>query len=82
MGPVSAVAGPFAARLSTAPHKSGSSDRYFISSIVYQSLVVERAFFADINRAAPRADLTILVDANDAPLGGHGVHDPNPVLIQ
>jgi thymidylate kinase len=40
------------------------SDRYVMSSIVYQSLLVERAFVADINRAAPRADLTILVDVD------------------
>jgi len=48
----------------TLAHKSVISDRYVMSSIVYQSLVVERAFVADINRAAPRADLTILVDVD------------------
>jgi dTMP kinase len=38
------------------------SDRYLLSSLVYQSLNVPRDFVATINREAPHADLTILVD--------------------
>jgi dTMP kinase len=38
------------------------SDRYVLSSIVYQSLVVDRSFVVAINQHAPPADLTILVD--------------------
>lgn len=40
------------------------TDRYVMSSIVYQSLTVDRAFVADINRFARPADLTILVDVD------------------
>jgi dTMP kinase len=38
------------------------SDRYVLSSIVYQSLRVPRDFVVTINSHAPHADLTILVD--------------------
>ena len=38
------------------------TDRYVLSSLVYQSLGVPRDFVATINRFAPPADLTILVD--------------------
>jgi dTMP kinase len=38
------------------------SDRYVLSSIVYQSLTVDRSFLVAINQHAPPADLTILVD--------------------
>jgi len=44
--------------------KSVITDRYVMSSIVYQSLRVQRAFVADINRFARPADLTILVDVD------------------
>lgn len=40
------------------------TDRYVMSSIVYQSLAVDRAFVAEINRYARPADLTILVDVD------------------
>ena len=49
------------------PHlgeRSVITDRYVMSSIVYQSLAVDRAFVADINRLARPADLTILVDVD------------------
>jgi dTMP kinase len=42
--------------------RSVISDRYVLSSIVYQSLVVDRSFVLSINQHAPPADLTILVD--------------------
>jgi dTMP kinase len=42
--------------------RSVISDRYLLSSLVYQSLVVDRSFVAAINQHAPPADLTILVD--------------------
>lgn len=45
-------------------HQSVISDRYVMSSIVYQSLAVERAFVAEINRFARTPDLTILVDVD------------------
>jgi dTMP kinase len=38
------------------------TDRYVLSSIVYQSLGVDRQFVAQINQFAPPADLTILLD--------------------
>lgn len=38
------------------------TDRYVLSSLVYQSLSVPRDFVATINQLAPPADLTILVD--------------------
>jgi dTMP kinase len=38
------------------------TDRYRLSSLVYQSLSVERALVVEINRRAPPADLTLLVD--------------------
>jgi dTMP kinase len=38
------------------------TDRYLLSSLVYQSLAVPRDFVAAINAHAPHADLTILVD--------------------
>lgn len=38
------------------------SDRYLLSSLVYQTLAVPRAFVAEINRFAPEPDLTLLVD--------------------
>ena len=44
--------------------KSVITDRYVMSSIVYQSLAVERAFVAEINRFARPADLTVLVDVD------------------
>lgn len=44
--------------------RSVITDRYVMSSIVYQSLAVEREFVADINRFARPADLTILVDVD------------------
>ena len=44
--------------------RSVITDRYVMSSIVYQSLAVERGFVADINRFARPADLTILVDVD------------------
>ncbi len=44
--------------------RSVITDRYVMSSIVYQSLVIDRAFVADINRFARPADLTILVDVD------------------
>jgi dTMP kinase len=44
--------------------RSVISDRYVMSSIVYQSLGVDRAFVAEINRYARRPDLTILVDVD------------------
>ena len=47
-------------------HKSVISDRYVMSSIVYQSLAVDRAFVAEINRFAHKPDLTILVDVDPA----------------
>jgi dTMP kinase len=40
------------------------TDRYVMSSIVYQSLAVDRAFVAEINKHARPADLTILVDVD------------------
>jgi len=40
------------------------TDRYVMSSIVYQSLAVDRAFVATINQHARPADLTILVDVD------------------
>jgi len=46
----------------TLAHQSVITDRYVMSSIVYQSLAVERGFVADINRFARPADLTILID--------------------
>ena len=46
--------------------KSVISDRYVMSSIVYQSLAVDRAFVAEINRFARKPDLTILVDVDPA----------------
>ena len=48
----------------TLREKSVISDRYVMSSIVYQSLGVERAFVAEINRFARTPDLTILVDVD------------------
>lgn len=45
-------------------HRSVITDRYVMSSIVYQSLTVERAFVAEINRFARPAELTILVDVD------------------
>jgi dTMP kinase len=42
--------------------KSVISDRYVLSSLVYQSQMVAREFVVAINAAAPPADLTILVD--------------------
>jgi dTMP kinase len=50
-----------------APQLAGGSvitDRYVMSSIVYQSLAVERAFVAEINRFARPADLTVLVEVD------------------
>lgn len=44
--------------------RSVITDRYVMSSIVYQSLAVPRAFVAEINRMARPADLTILVDVD------------------
>lgn len=44
--------------------RSVITDRYVMSSIVYQSLAVERAFVAEINRFARPADLTVLVDVD------------------
>ncbi|MGZ3425711.1 MAG: dTMP kinase [Polyangia bacterium] len=44
--------------------KSVITDRYVMSSIVYQSLAIDRAFVADINRFARPADLTVLVDVD------------------
>jgi dTMP kinase len=44
--------------------RSVISDRYVMSSIVYQSLRVDRAFVAEINRFAQKPDLTILVDVD------------------
>lgn len=44
--------------------RSVISDRYVMSSIVYQSLGVDRAFVAEINRFARKPDLTILVDVD------------------
>ena len=44
--------------------KSVITDRYVMSSIVYQSLAVERGFVADINRFARPPDLTVLVDVD------------------
>jgi dTMP kinase len=38
------------------------TDRYVLSSLVYQSLSVDRQFIATINQFAPPADLTILLD--------------------
>lgn len=38
------------------------SDRYLLSSLVYQSLTLPRSFVAEINRLAPEPDLTLLVD--------------------
>ncbi len=38
------------------------TDRYLLSSLVYQSLTVPRDFVVAINQHAPPADLTILVD--------------------
>lgn len=38
------------------------TDRYVLSSLVYQSLGVDPAFVALINQFAPPADLTVLVD--------------------
>ncbi len=46
--------------------RSVISDRYVMSSIVYQSLGVDRAFVAEINRFARKPDLTILVDVAPA----------------
>jgi len=34
------------------------------------------------SRAANRGDLAIIVDADDAPFGGHRMHDPKLVLIE
>lgn len=38
------------------------SDRYLMSSLVYQSLAVEAGFVAEINRLAPAPDVTLLID--------------------
>jgi dTMP kinase len=38
------------------------TDRYLLSSLVYQSLALPRDFVATINQHAPPADLTILID--------------------
>lgn len=38
------------------------SDRYLLSSLVYQSQQLDRAFVVEINRFARPADLTILLD--------------------
>jgi dTMP kinase len=46
--------------------RSVITDRYVMSSIVYQSLAIDRAFVADINRFARPADLTVLVDVDVA----------------
>ncbi|MGZ3443784.1 MAG: dTMP kinase [Polyangia bacterium] len=46
--------------------RSVITDRYVMSSIVYQSLTVDRAFVAEINRFARPADLTVLVDVDVA----------------
>jgi dTMP kinase len=42
--------------------RSVISDRYVLSSIVYQSLAVPREFVVAINQHAPPPDLTILID--------------------
>jgi dTMP kinase len=55
------VAAEIEPRLATS---SVITDRYVMSSIVYQSLAVDRGFVADINRYARPADLTILVDVD------------------
>ena len=57
------VAGEVAPALAA---RSVITDRYVMSSFVYQSLLVDRGFVADINRLAPAADLTILVDVDVA----------------
>ncbi len=44
--------------------RSVITDRYVMSSIVYQSLAVDRGFVAAINQHARPADLTILVDVD------------------
>ncbi len=54
------VHGEIDARLDACQHVI--TDRYLLSSIVYQSLQVERAFVVEINRFAPPAALTLLVD--------------------
>ncbi|HEY2748709.1 MAG TPA: dTMP kinase [Polyangia bacterium] len=46
--------------------RSVITDRYVMSSIVYQSLAVDRGFVAAINQHARPADLTILVDVDVA----------------
>lgn len=40
------------------------SDRYVLSSLVYQSQAVDREFVVSINQLAPAADLTILVEVS------------------
>jgi len=55
------VAGEIEPRLAAG---SVITDRYVMSSIVYQSLAVDRAFVAEINKHARPADLTVLVDVD------------------
>jgi dTMP kinase len=47
-----------------AQNRDAITDRYVLSSIVYQSLNLDRDFVVTINRHARPADLTILVDVD------------------
>ena len=58
--------------------KSVISDRYVMSSIVYQSLAVERSFVAEINRFARTPDLTILVDVDPKVAAARRAHRGGP----
>jgi len=60
------------------PTRSVISDRYVMSSIVYQSLAVDRAFVAEINRFARKPDLTILVDVDPKVAASRRAHRGGP----
>lgn len=59
------------------------SDRYLMSSLVYQSLAVDHGFVASINRLAPPADLTVLIDVpEEVAAGRRAARGAQPELFE